>query len=100
MAFLRTILNFVVAGALLGLLAATLAFPRFSVWYNTPATKALCDCAETTRQTAEALINAQLTSCAVGAGLGLVGGGVFVSMRRKKAKAKEKVPSAPAPSAK
>jgi len=70
MAFLRTILNFFVAGALLGVLAVTLAYPRFRVWYNTPATKALCDCAETTRQTAEALINAQMTGCAVGAGSG------------------------------
>lgn len=85
MALLRTILNFAVAGALLGVLLVTLAYPRFSVWYNTPVTKALCDCAETTRQTAEALVNAQMTGCAVGAGFGLLGGLVFVSMRRKKA---------------
>jgi hypothetical protein len=94
MAFLRTILNFFVAGALLGVLAVTLAYPRFRVWYNTPATKALCDCAETTRQTAEALINAQMTGCAVGAGLGGLGGLAFLSMRRKKAVASP--PAAPA----
>lgn len=94
MAIVRTLFNFIVAGALLGVLAATLVFPRLSVWYNTPATKALCDCAETTRQTADALISAQLTSCAVGAGVGLVVGLAYLSTRRRK-----RVPAAVAPPA-
>lgn len=95
MAFVRTIMNFVVAGALLGVLLATLAYPRFSVWYNTPVTKALCDCAETTRQTADALINAQMTSCVAGAVVGAVAGIAFVAMRRKKALAAASVSAAP-----
>lgn len=85
MNFLRAVLNFVVAGALLGVLGTTLVFPRYMAWDNTPGQgKALCDCAETTRQTADRLVNAQLTGCAVGAGLGAVAGIAFGMVRRKK----------------
>jgi hypothetical protein len=82
---LRAVLNFVVAGALLGVLATTLAYPKLMTWDNTPAMgKALCDCAETTRQAADRLIAAQLTGTAIGAGLGAVAGVAFAVGRRKK----------------
>lgn len=85
MNFLRAVLNFVVAGALLGVLGTTLVFPRYMAWDNTPGQgKALCDCAETTRQTADRLVSAQLTGCAVGAVVGAIGGIAFAVVRRKK----------------
>jgi hypothetical protein len=81
----RVLLNFVVGGALLGVVLTTLVAPRVMTWDNTPGMgKALCDCAETTRQTASRLVNAQLTGTGVGVALGLVGGIVFAVMQRKK----------------
>lgn len=91
---LRAVLNFVVGGALLGVLATTLLFPRYMAWDNTPGQgKALCDCAETTRQTADRLVNAQLTGCAVGAVVGAAGGIAFTVVRRKKKGAAEAPPA-------
>jgi hypothetical protein len=85
MNFLRAVLTFVVAGALLGVMGTTLLFPRYMAWDNTPGQgKALCDCAETTRQAADRLVSAQLTGCTVGAGLGAVAGIAFGVLRRKK----------------
>jgi hypothetical protein len=85
MNLLRVVLNFVVAGALLGVLAATLIAPRYMAWDNTPGQgKALCDCADTTRQTADRLVSAQLSSCAGGAVLGGLLGVAFVVVRRKR----------------
>ncbi len=95
MALLRTVLNFVVAGALLGILAASFAGPRFLTWYNQPGQgKALCDCADNTRQTAEQLLHYQLLGTGIGGALGLAGGIAFVVIRRKKAAATP--PAAPA----
>lgn len=88
MNFLRSVMNFVVGGALLGVLATTFAAPRLLAWDNTPAMgKALCDCAETTRQTAARLVNAQLIGCGVGAIVGAAAGIAFTVSRRKKAAA-------------
>jgi hypothetical protein len=85
MAFLRLVSNFVVAFALVGLLATTLIYPRFKEWDNTPgAGTALCNCADVTRQTADGLIAAQMTGCAAGAGLGALVGAVFAWRRRGK----------------
>jgi len=85
MTFLRGVLNFVVAGALLGVLLTSFVAPRFMAWDNTPGMgKALCDCAETTRQTASRLVNAQLIGCGVGAAVGAIAGIAFGVTRRKK----------------
>ena len=100
MASLRTILNFVVAGAMLGVFAATLILSRFIVWNNTAATAALCNCEDTSRQAVDRLVNGQMTGCAAGAGLGLVAGVVFLSMRRKKAQAAPPAKAVPPPPAK
>src|SRR5689334_24769971 len=96
MVFLRTVLNFVVGGALLGILGASFLAPRYLTWDNTPGQgKALCDCADNTRQTAEKLIHYQLTGTATGSGVGLAGGVAFMVLRRKKAQAA--APAVPAP---
>jgi hypothetical protein len=94
MAHVRTILNFVVAGALLGVLLATVGYPRLSGRYNIPANN-MCFCVEEARQSAEALINAQMKSCLAGAVVGAVAGIAFVAMRRKKALAAASVSAAP-----
>ncbi len=85
MGLLRQVLTFVVGFALLGIIATSFAAPRYFAWDNTPtAGKALCDCADVTRQTAERLINAQLIGGSAGAVLGLLVGIAFVVGRRKK----------------
>ena len=85
MAYLRVLLNFVVAGALIGGIVTTFSAPSILTWDNTPGMgTALCNCADVTRQTASKLINSQLTGCAVGAGLGLIAGIAFKVMRKKK----------------
>ena len=96
MVMLRTVLNFVVAGALLGILAASFMGPRFLTWYNQPGQgKALCDCADNTRQTADQLIHYQMLGSAIGGGLGAIGGIAFVVVRRRKAGATPAAPAAP-----
>ena len=100
MAFLRFLLTFVVAGALAGVLVVTVAYPRFMAWDNTPNMgKALCDCGETTRQTADRLIYAQMTGCAAGAGVGAIGGVLIALSRRRKKKAELKAAAAAAAAA-
>ncbi len=94
MATLRVLLNFVVAGALAGVLLSTFFAPSYLTWNNTPGTgTALCNCADVTRQTASQLINAQMTGCGAGAALGLVAGIAFRVVRKKKA---DPAPTAPA----
>lgn len=95
---LRLVMNFVVGFALLGVLATSFFFPRYMAWDNTPGQgKALCDCAETTRQTADRLVGAQMTGCAVGAGVGAVVGVAFSVVRRKKKGAAEASPTTTTP---
>jgi hypothetical protein len=96
MAMLRTLLNFVVAGALLGVVAASFVGPRFLTWYNQPGQgKALCDCADNTRQTADQLIHYQLVGGGTGTGLGLAAGIAFTVIRRKRAAAAPAAAAAP-----
>ncbi len=95
MAFLRVVLNFVVGGALAGVLMTTFAAPSLLTWDNTPSMgTALCNCTDVTRQTAARLINAQMMGCAIGAGVGLVAGIGFRVMRRKKAAVAQTPPAA------
>jgi hypothetical protein len=85
MALLRFVMNFMVAGALLGVLLATVVYPRYMEWDNTPGNgTALCVCADQTRQTAQRLINAQMIGCASGATLGAIAGLAWRIVRRKK----------------
>lgn len=95
MAFLRVVMNFVVGGALAGVLITTFAAPKILTWDNTPGMgTALCNCTDVTRQTASRLINAQMMGCATGAGIGLLAGIGFRVMRRKKAEAAPIPPAA------
>lgn len=88
MATLRLLLGFLLAFALAGAVVASLLWPRYLTWDNTPAGgQALCNCADNTRQTADRLINGQLTGSAVGAVLGLGAGITFAVLRRKRAAA-------------
>ena len=85
MAFVRLVLNFMVAGALLGILAVSVLAPRILEWFNTPVLPtAMCLCADVARQ-ASTIITYQMRGCAVGAGLGAALGIAFAVMRRKSA---------------
>lgn len=96
MVFLRQVMNFVVGFALVGIIATSFMAPRYFAWDNTPtAGKALCDCADVTRQTAERLINAQLLGGSAGAVLGLLLGVAFAMSRRKKDAAAAAAPANP-----
>ena len=93
MATLRTLLNFVVAGALLGVLAASYLGPKYIAWDNTTSVGgAQCPCADSSRQGAIRQVYYQLDSAGVGAALGLASGGLLVWMRRKKAAAAATTP--------
>ena len=91
MAFVRAVLNFVVAGVLVGVLAASWIGPRFLTWYNAPGastTLAQCQCAELTRQVADEILGYQLKGGVTGGGAGLALGIGFMVWRRKAAKAR------------
>lgn len=81
------LLNGFVFGALVGGLVVSAAYPRYVGWQNSPSTgKALCECGVIARQTADQLLSAQMLGCAVGSGLGAIGGLVAgLSRRRKRA---------------
>jgi hypothetical protein len=85
MALVRMVLNFMVAGALAGVLLVSLMGPRYIAWDNTPGSgaSAMCICQEVARQGADRIVSYQMTGCAAGAVLGAILGGVFVFMRRK-----------------
>ncbi len=77
-------LNFVVGGALAGVLTTTFAAPRLLAANNSSAFgKALCDCDDLTTLTISRFIDAQMAGCAVGVGVGLLAALVFRRWRRK-----------------
>lgn len=100
MALLRTLVSFLSVGAVVGMLATSYIGARFLPWYNAPGEgKALCDCADNTRTTAQAIFHYQLIGAGVGSALGIGGGIAFAVVRRRKAKANASAPAAPAPKA-
>lgn len=85
MAQVRTLLSAMVGGALVGILLVSLIGPRYIQWDSTAGgVSAMCLCGETARQGADRLISYQMTGCAVGALVGVLAGGVFLVLRRKK----------------
>jgi hypothetical protein len=95
MARIRRIFNFVVFGALLGVVATSWLGPKYLAWDNSPTFgKALCDCAEVTRQTASKLMNFQMYGFATGAILGAIVGVVTLFMLRGKKAAVAAPPAA------
>jgi hypothetical protein len=98
MAKLKTVLTFMLAGALLGNLVATFAAPRFMEWYNsTPlASQTMCNLPQVVRDVTAQLIRAQLIGSGIGMAVFLVLGIVFVQARAKKQQATPP-PVAPTP---
>jgi hypothetical protein len=80
----RAVLNFVVAGALAGILVVTLIGPRFIEWDNTAGNGAgMCICGVQARVGADTLITYQMRGTVLGAALGVVVGVAYVLMRRR-----------------
>ncbi|WP_224249209.1 hypothetical protein [Hyalangium gracile] len=101
MARLKTVLTFMLAGAFLGNLVASLAAPQFMEWYNSTAlaTQTMCNLPEVVRKVTDDLIRAQLIGSGIGAGAFLVLGILFVRARTKKERATPPPPAAPTPTA-
>ena len=84
MAQVRTVLVFILVGALAGVLLVSLLGPRVLEWFNTPMMPtAQCLCGDVARQ-ASTIITYQMRGMLVGAVSGLIAGIAFVVMRRKK----------------
>jgi hypothetical protein len=84
MLFLRRVMNFMTAGALLGVLLMSAIGPGVIKWDATsgPGVDARCLCAETARQGADRIIAFQMNGLAGGALLGVVVGTLFAFARR------------------
>jgi hypothetical protein len=97
----KTVLTFMLGGALLGNLVATLAAPRFMEWYNsTPlASQTMCNLPQVVHDVTRQLIRAQLIGSGIGLIVFLVLGVVFVQARAKKQHAPPP-PVAPTPTPK
>lgn len=89
MQIVRTVLSFVVGGALLGVLLASFVGPKYIAWDNTVGSgaSAMCVCQEVALQGAQRMISLQMNWCAAGAVVGLIAGGVFAYFRKKNAPA-------------
>jgi hypothetical protein len=97
----KTLLNFVLAGALLGIAAASWLGPSFLGWYNeTPyATQTMCNLPDVIRRTSASLLTYQATGAGIGALVMLVLGVLFVrrASRRARMQAGQTPPTAPPP---
>lgn len=84
----KTLLNFILAGALLGFVVASWLGPNYLGWYNeTPyATQTMCNLPEVVRKTSADLISYQVIGGGVGAGLFLILGVVVVRRSHRKAR--------------
>jgi hypothetical protein len=98
---LKTVLTFVLVGALLGNVVATLAAPPMLGWYNSSslATQTMCNLPEVIQKVSSQLIQAQLIGSGIGMVLFLVLGIAFVQSRAKKQQATPPPPAAPTPTA-
>jgi hypothetical protein len=99
MARLKTVLTFMLAGAFLGNLVATLAAPSFMQWYNaTPlASQTVCNLPQVVQDVTSQLIRAQLIGSGLGAVAFLVLGIVLIRYRTRKQQALPPTPPAPTP---
>ncbi|MBE2249459.1 MAG: hypothetical protein IAE78_07895 [Myxococcus sp.] len=87
MALLRAVLNFTVAGALLGILAVTLLGPRLIIWDNTAGSgDGMCMCGIAAGRGAETLITYQMRGVGGGAAAGALLGTLVMVQRKRKAK--------------
>jgi hypothetical protein len=85
---LKRLLLSLVLGAMAGDVIMLLLAPNALTWFATPGVgSALCNCADTAKQTAQALIRAQLIGTAVGGIVGAVLGELLSALwRARKAK--------------
>jgi hypothetical protein len=97
MARLKTVLTFMLAGAFLGNVVATLAAPSFMQWYNSTslATQTMCNLPQVVRDVTSQLIRAQLIGSGIGAVAFLVLGVLFIRYRAKKQKGLSPAPTTP-----
>ncbi|NVJ28785.1 MULTISPECIES: hypothetical protein [Myxococcus] len=100
----KTLLNFVLGGALLGILIASWAGPHFIGWYNeTPlATQTMCNLPQVIRHVSSELLTWQTIGAGVGATVFLVLGILFTIRSNRKAREQETrtpPPAAPAETA-
>jgi len=88
MATLKTLLTFILAGAFLGLAAASWAGPHFLTWYNTAplGTQTVCDLPKVIQGVTSDLLHYQLIGTLSGAGVFFIVGIFFVVSRSKKQK--------------
>lgn len=95
---LKTVLTFMLGGAFLGNIVATLAAPRFMAWYNsTPlASQTMCNLPQVIQDVAAQLIQAQFIGTGIGTVVFLVLGILFVRARTRKQQAPPP-PTTPAP---
>jgi len=85
----KTVLTFMLAGALLGNLVATFLAPSFMEWYNsTPlASQTMCNLPQVVRDVTGQLIRTQFIGSGIGAVVFLVLGIVFMRTQAKRQKA-------------
>ncbi|MFP2912239.1 hypothetical protein ACLESD_45900 [Pyxidicoccus sp. 3LFB2] len=85
----KTLLNFVLAGALLGIVVASWMGPAFLGWYNeTPfATQTMCNLPEVIQRTTSSLLSYQAIGAGAGSLVMLVLGILFVRRASRRARA-------------
>jgi hypothetical protein len=87
----KTFLVWLLSGALIGVVVASLVAPGILAWNNTPGEgQALCDCVKATRSTATDLLKAQLIGAGTGSVLSM---GLALLLRRRKSH----LPAPPSP---
>ena len=97
MVLFRAVLNFMVAGALLGILAVTLMGPKLIIWDNTAgAGDGMCMCGIAAGRGADTPITYQMRGVGGGAALGTILGLVVMIQRKRKGGT---TPAAPPPAA-
>ena len=84
----KTLLNFVLAGALLGIVIASWVGPAFLGWYNeTPyATQTVCNLPDVIRKTSSEVLTYQAIGAGIGSVVMLVLGVLFVRRASRKAR--------------
>ncbi|HEX8701189.1 MAG TPA: hypothetical protein VF815_20360 [Myxococcaceae bacterium] len=94
---LKTVLTFMLVGALLGNLVATFAAPLFIEWYNsTPlAAQTMCNLPQVVRDVTSQLIRTQFIGTGIGAVVFMVLGIIFLRARAQRQKAMPPQPPAP-----
>jgi gas vesicle protein len=74
-------------GAMAGDVITVLFAPNALTWFATPGTgTALCNCAETARETAQSLVRAQLVGTGIGGLVGMVLGELISAVWRSRKK--------------